>query len=693
MRKLILVLALLVGLSTVARAQTEAQAELDETNSFGTELDMVVVSASRIPESLREVSQHVQVITAADIERSSSDEIVDFLKKLGIRTFMEGSDTYGNNGIAMRGGRTSMHGFDLGGDILILVDGRRSATDFGSEFNLGNVERIEVLHGPGAVQYGSSAISGVINIITKRGDETPRGHLEAGIGSWSESKLSASGSGMVGNFDLSGGISWRSRGNFSHPDGTVEDNSDLPSRINYNANVGYNFNDRHRLGLVVQGSTTDDAGKGTAEGSTSSTSGYRHTRQDRSSYAVDLLYEGGNESQSMGWLVRYFVGETDYKLSRFYTPRAIYGRKYFSNSRNEYNGAQGQFGWKLGDLQLVTGLDWLKYDYEQVQLVTNRTESYSVIENLGTFLLAKYHPFSSDQLVLSAGLRYDEFDVNVQSHTHAGSGYNRHIKTSLSKVNPSFGITYNPFDFLKLRASYGASYKLPLPRQLGGYTYMMSTPFVGNPDLKPEESKSLEVGFDLEYRGLFLTGTFFDTKFENLITYRTVTPRTPGYITGITPANYYWYYNVDKATVRGIDFGASFDLGEFFDLDFRLEPYIYWTRLFRFSDDQTRTPLNDRGRDTTSFGLEFSYPSYKLSASLDGVRYGNMQSGTASTNDRINDSVVWNFSLRKSIFTTDHFGDVYLKAAIKNLFNEEYQTTLDDVMPGRSFYLGLEYNY
>ncbi|MDR1040364.1 MAG: TonB-dependent receptor [Deltaproteobacteria bacterium] len=682
--------AFAAGAPCAAYAQTTVEEERRET---GPDLDAIVVSASRVPESLRDVSQSVQVITAADIERTGANDIVDLVKKLGIRTYMEGSDTYGNNGITMRGGRTSMHGFDLGGDILILVDGRRSATDFGSEFEMSAVERIEVLRGPGAVQFGSSALSGVINIITKRGEATPQAKVEAGMGSWSESKLAASGSGMAGKFDFSAAVSRRKRGNYEIPDGGAQENTDLPSRTNYLASVGYNIDDLNRIGLVFHGSNTDSAGKGASESSNSGANRYRFTRQDRNSYTFDLVYEGANQAETMGWMARYFRGETNYELSRYYFFHDPPAREKFSKSKNEFNGAQAQFSWRPGMFQLVTGVDWLKYDYDQVQLVANPTDAYSTINNIGAFLIGKLHLLQEGNLVLQAGLRYDDFDVNVKANSAVNGSWTRDVDTSVDKLNPSLGITYNPTEFLKLRANYGAAFKLPLPRQMGGFTYMMTTPFVGNPDLKPEESTNVEAGFDLEWRGLFFSATYFNTKMKNAITYRTITTASPDYVPGYSSGSYYWYYNAPKATVRGIEVGGSFDVGEYFDLDFRLEPYAYWTRLFRFHDEDTGEPLADRGKDNASFGVQFSYPAYKLSASIDGTWIGPMYSGSGSSARDISGGTVFDFSIRKALFSTENSGDVYIKANVRNLFNEEYQTTVDDIMPGRSFYVALEYNY
>ncbi len=96
------------------------------------------------------------------------------------------------------------------------------------------------------------------------------------------------------------------------------------------------------------------------------------------------------------------------------------------------------------------------------------------------------HLLENRNLVLSAGIRYDVFDVSVNA---------RKIKEDVTVSrevdkhawNPAFGIAYSPVDALKIRANYARAFKMPLPRQLTGYTVMMSTPFIGNPDLEPEK--------------------------------------------------------------------------------------------------------------------------------------------------------------------------------------------------------------
>jgi vitamin B12 transporter len=123
-------------------------------------LDTIVVTADRAREPLREASQNITVISAEEIANSAADSVVDLLKKHGIQTYWTGSANYGNQGIVLRGGRSAMHGFDLAGDVLLLVDGRRAGTENFSFLGLNSIERIEVVRGPGAVRYCPAAMAG-----------------------------------------------------------------------------------------------------------------------------------------------------------------------------------------------------------------------------------------------------------------------------------------------------------------------------------------------------------------------------------------------------------------------------------------------------------------------------------------------------------------------------------------------------
>ena len=141
-------------------------------------LPEVVVTGTRTAEEIQKVPASISVITAADIQRSSAKTAVDLLRR------EEGvvvRDLLGNGKAA----QVDLRGFgeSASSNTLVLVDGRRtneidlSGVDW-AQIPVEQIERIEVVRGPGSVLYGDNAVAGVINIITK----SPSGKFNAGGG-------------------------------------------------------------------------------------------------------------------------------------------------------------------------------------------------------------------------------------------------------------------------------------------------------------------------------------------------------------------------------------------------------------------------------------------------------------------------------------------------------------------------------
>ena len=219
----------------------------------------VLVTADRVKEELRHVAQNVTIIDSKEIERSGGDSVVDLLKRHGVQTFRDDTGNYQNQGVVMRGGKSSMHGFDLAGDVLFLVDGRRVGSDNFSVMGL------NIIRGPGAVQYGAAAIGGVINVITKRGQEKPEAALEAGLGSFGEQVYKGFASGRVGKFDMAGWASYSTINDYTDGNGNKVDNTGMDYMTKFGFNAGYNFNDKHRLGISFSGMEGHKLGGGAYE--------------------------------------------------------------------------------------------------------------------------------------------------------------------------------------------------------------------------------------------------------------------------------------------------------------------------------------------------------------------------------------------------------------------------------------------
>lgn len=648
-------------------------------------LDTVVVTAGRIPEEAYGVSQNVDVITEEDIKKSGAENLTDLVKKLGIQIYYDGSENYGNEGIVMRGGKSSMHGFDLAGDILVLIDGRRAGSDSLSNLDIDNAERIEILRGPGAVQYGAAAMGGVVNILTKKGERRTEAQVEAGMGSWNRKRYKASASGRRDKIDISASVSRFSSDEYDDGHGDEYGNTDLDFRTNYSLNTGWNFDENHRLGLLVQGSKTDDAGKGSDSGGRG-TDAWENTRQNRDNDAFDLVYKGSTADGGLAWSTRYYRGKASYDLSRFYTHSSKEYRKTWSENENEFQGAQGQLSWDHDRWHLLVGSDFIEYDFDQEQKTTKTGSNYasSSYENIGAFILAKIYLLEDSNLTLSAGLRYDDFKVSIDSTRGDPVTTSRHTESSIDSWVPSIGVAYRPVDCLKFRANYAEAFKMPTPRQLGGIFSMMSV-FVGNPDLDPEESENWDVGFDIKHRGFDFSATYFDSSYTNMITDHVV----DGSEFGLETVRK--YFNEDKAYIRGLEFGTGFDLGKYLNWSFDLMPYVYWSRLLEY-EDGNGLKLENRAKDSLSFGLEFSHKDSGLTSSFDVTYYGK-QIIDKNTGETLESSAIVDFNLIKRIYDLDKYGDMYVKVRIKNLFDKYYETTEDSPMPGRSFYVGLSYEF
>ena len=166
-------------------------------------MDEVVVTATRTDEEIREVPRNVTVVTAEEISKATSNYVPDLLARetgIVLKSFY-GTDK--NAGIDIRGmGETS------NSNVIVMVDGFRlnppdlAGPDF-STIPIDEIERIEIVRGANSVLYGSGAVGGVVNIITKRGAGKPYGNVYGSYGSYGTVDTRVSGGGTFGDLNLS----------------------------------------------------------------------------------------------------------------------------------------------------------------------------------------------------------------------------------------------------------------------------------------------------------------------------------------------------------------------------------------------------------------------------------------------------------------------------------------------------------
>ena len=175
---------MLYGCSAAVAAADNAASSIGELKQLNVEdlMNVQVTSVSRHPEKLIEAASAIQVITQDDIRRSGATSIPEALRLAdNLQVAQKNSHDWA---ISARGFNT-----DLGNKLLVMIDGRTVYTPLYSgvfwdaqDYLLADIDRIEVISGPGGALWGANAVNGVINIITKSAADTQGVYAEGGGG-------------------------------------------------------------------------------------------------------------------------------------------------------------------------------------------------------------------------------------------------------------------------------------------------------------------------------------------------------------------------------------------------------------------------------------------------------------------------------------------------------------------------------
>ncbi len=211
-------------------------------------LDNVVVTASRIPQTRESVIADVTVIDAEEIQRAGQATFVELLQtQPGVEISSNGG-AGSNSSIFLRGTNSNQ--------VVVLVDGLRinSITDGRTNFGnipLSQIERIEILRGPASSLYGQDAIGGVIQIFTKRGDGAPQFNTAIAYGSYNTRSADAAFNAKVNDIKFSMNVSSLTTDGFSalRIKNDARRDSDGYRNLSVSGAISYLFSDSNELGL------------------------------------------------------------------------------------------------------------------------------------------------------------------------------------------------------------------------------------------------------------------------------------------------------------------------------------------------------------------------------------------------------------------------------------------------------------
>ncbi|WP_198670703.1 TonB-dependent siderophore receptor [Oceanicella sp. SM1341] len=625
----LLPLAALVALP--AAAQDEAGSEADPIT-----LDPIVLTANRVPTPEREVGSAVTIIGAEELEERQVRVVSDVLRSVpGVSVNRTGT-IGGLTQVRLRGSE--------GNQTLVIIDGIEvNDPASGSEFDFAHllaqdIARIEVLRGPQSALYGSDAVGGVINIITRKGEGAPSvsGEIEGGT------RASFSGhatlSGATEGFDYLASIGTLRTEGFS----SAAEWLGNPERDGYRnttsfAKLGFDPLSNLRIDLVGRWTDfraeSDDFIGGIGATDAPSASDGRQLF-GRAQARLDL-FEGR-------WQNTFGVSRTQHQLN-YLADGAVTSR---------YEGNKTKLDWQSTLALRATALPEVSHritfalEYEEDE-ATSESAWSSFDRSIGqTGMVGEYQLGLWDDLFLTASVRQDMNDLFGDATTW---------RTTAAYTFDATGT--------KLRASYGTGVKNPTLFELYGYT----DTYQGNPDLDPETARGWDMGIDQAFwqdRGT-LSVTYFNQRITDLI---------QG--TGETSVNV-----AGTSAIEGVELGLA------------LEPVDALT--FRASytwmngEDATGAELVRRPRHSASLDVNYRFLSGKANVNL-GLVWNGAQKDWA-----------YDAAYTRSVVSLDSYTLVNLAAAYKvseaaelfarveNLFDTEYEEVYTYGGAGRTAYAGL----
>jgi vitamin B12 transporter len=477
-------LSILLYSPTIAQEYTDTdpssdeqqEASVEETEESG-KLKEVVVSDTRT-ETVRENSgRSMTVIDRDEIELWDKRSVHELLRTApGVRVSQSGGPGK-TTSVFLRGANSDQ--------TLVLIDGTRvnsnttGAFDF-SNLSTDNIQRIEILRGPHSTLYGSEAIGGVINIITRQGDKGFNGEAKVEGGSYDTFFGRLSASGGTGPYDFSFSASDRSTDGVSAAaSGTEEDGYD---NTTFSGKLGRSFLEDGRVELTAR--YVDDENEIDAFGPSDDT----NRLQEREAIYSNLTV---TKPMTSWW---------DQKLKVGYTQDDLEGSDPDNPGSNfQIDSSVQNYLWQ-SELKPV---DWnmITAGYE----VEKRSGSIEGTFDESLYIRSLYlqdRVTIGEQLTATAGIRNDDHETFGSETTY--------------QVSSSYRISSTG---TRLHGHYGTGFRAP---DLNELFFSSSSPFVtfsGNPDLDPEESEGYDVGIEQTIGDdrLIVDVTYFENDIENLI--------------------------------------------------------------------------------------------------------------------------------------------------------------------------------
>ena len=633
-----------MGFSTQLQAQ-------NNTSDTALELPNMVVTATRTETPEDEVGSAITVISAEDIVAKRITNVADALRTV------PGLDVIRSGGIGqptavyLRGANAN--------HTLVLVDGvemndpssPNGAFDF-ANLQTDNIERIEVVRGAASAAYGSDAMGGVINVITKKGQGATKYTATAEGGSYDTWKTTGAISGSTERINYSLDASRMETAGFSAADHTMGNTDPNGHRNNtVSGRSGIKVNDNLDLGLTLrynEGKTFNDDCGGVSCDNTGNyntfnelfTRGFGHLK------LFDGLWE-----QTIGSA----YSRTDRNNVTVFNPASLnsYGNSIAANLgekvKLDYQSIFNVHKASTITLGVEEEADSLSSSAASPDLYgTNASIPQKTMNTISGYLQDQINLF--DRSFTTVGVRYDD--------------NNRFGGHETWRVNELYNFKETG---TRLKGNYGTGFKAPSLNQLYDTIYGS-----GNASLKPETSVNWDAGLEQDIiRKKVMAGvSYFNNNFDNLIDFLKVAPYTNN--------------NISRAKVSGVE--TFLELHPINDLTFR-GTYTYQQTLNLVTDIQ----LLHRPRNKASFDADYQFVE-KAHVHLNVLMVGQKADSAYISGESV-PLTIGSYALLNLAGSYDVHKNVQLFARIDNVLNKQYEEVYGYGTSGVAGYGGVKLAY
>lgn len=686
--------ALLAAITVFVMGGVTAQAEELPVYSF----DEVVVTATRTENDVKKVPASTQVITQEDIKRGGATSVRNALSMYA-NIFQKSKVRGGGHDIIIRGMETK--------HSLVMVNGRRisneaDASGLGNamsldRININDVEKIEIVRGPSSALYGSEAMGGVLNIITKPSKEqtllTGLEHTSEDTSHWWHADT-----GRIGNFSMTLDARFN-KINRSMLD-TATESDPYGTAQTYNASLNYYVNDHSYVNAYMDYYSQHlktDTGTPTMKPITLTTS------SGKMSLSGQAMLEGtgskaykqknygiswNGKTDKNDWQIQAYMSKFNWsttsntKVLGSIPPAGMEGMfNYLLQKKNTYDfnhdehnmwAIEGRDSLRVNDHHRVTfGAEYVKDKVAGTGLGKNGDGVHNITEN-GTTKSSSEKTLSSYAAYLQDEIEYGKWFIVPAIRYDHHSAYGSH-------TSPKIGVTYNATDHFRIKANYGDGFKAPSVSQLyydldmemgrGNWVHL-----TGNPNLKPEKSKSWDLGVEAEFGKGYGSLTYFDNDVDNLIASIPKGKDSNGH-------NLHRYENVNKARIKGLENTLGYRFND--TLEFKVT-----STLLDAKDTSARKDLTQRARLSQIYQLIYDdHKDTGWSAVLwNQLDYKFVTGKVWESGESVKKSYsLTNFSLTRKVNK-----DTRVYGSVQNIFDKKDE---DCDLDGRFWSIGWEHKF